>query len=351
MLSRLNFEILSELYKNRLNLFELPLKPSTRAKQFIGLFYGHIDGLNHQTIINALNIIKEKNITHVFIDGSNLGVMARAIHYHYPSVEIITFFHNVETCFFWGLLRSNKTLHAFTVFLVNYLSEKQSVRYSHKRICLSHRDSSMLNKIFSRGATHIAPMCVTDQLPDGFESSSESLSKGFALFVGGNFYANRIGIQWFVKHVVPHIDIKVCIVGKGLEKHRKDLDVPGKVTVIGAVDSLTEWYQNAQFVIAPIFDGSGMKTKIAEALMYGKKVVGTPEAFSGYEGIADQVGWLCRTVQEFVDAISIAQHETTVEFDPVLRDIYERDYSFGTAKWRLEKIISSSVSKEIQLCE
>ena len=38
----------------------------------------------------------------------------------------------------------------------------------------------------------------------------------------------------------------------------------------------------AALVIAPIFDGSGMKTKVAEALMHGKHVVGTPEAFSGY---------------------------------------------------------------------
>ena len=351
MLSRFNFEVLSDLYKSRLILFELSPKPVSKVGQFIGAFYGHINGLNHQTITTALNIIKEKSITKVFIDGSNLGAMVRAIKQHYPCVEIITSFHNVETRFFWGALSSSKTLHAFAVLLVNYFAEKKSVRYSHKRICLSYRDGALLKKIFSRGATHIAPMCVSDKWPDGFEPSSESPSKGFALFVGGNFYANRIGILWFVKHVVPHIDINVCIVGKGLEQYRKDLEIPGKVTVIGAVESLTEWYQKAQFVIAPIFDGSGMKTKVAEALMYGKKVVGTPEAFSGYEEIANQVGWICKTVKEFVSAISIAQHEIKIEFDPVLRDIYDRKYSFGAAKLCLEQIISSTSSKEIQLCE
>ena len=41
--------------------------------------------------------------------------------------------------------------------------------------------------------------------------------------------------------------------------------------VVGEVESLAQWYHDAYFVVAPIFDGSGMKTKVAEALMYGKE--------------------------------------------------------------------------------
>ena len=41
------------------------------------------------------------------------------------------------------------------------------------------------------------------------------------------------------------------------------------------VDCLETWYEKADVVISPIFLGSGMKTKTAEALMYGKPILGT----------------------------------------------------------------------------
>lgn len=71
----------------------------------------------------------------------------------------------------------------------------------------------------------------------------------------------------------PRIGLRICIVGHGVEEMRSRLERPGKVEVVGPVDGLDEWYLNARAVVAPIFDGSGMKTKIAEALMFGKRIV------------------------------------------------------------------------------
>ena len=70
-------------------------------------------------------------------------------------------------------------------------------------------------------------------------------------------------------------------------------------------------------VIAPIFDGSGMKTKVAEALMYGKRIIGTREAFSGYEDIAEEVGWVCNTKEEFVAALRTVEGESYPAFRPI----------------------------------
>ena len=164
-------------------------------------------------------------------------------------------------------------------------------------------------------------------------------SEKFALFVGGTFYANQIGIAWFVKYVVPHINIKIYIVGKGFERFKSKLEINGKVEVVGEVDSLAQWYQDAYFVIAPIFDGSGMKTKVAEALMFGNKIIGTPEAFSGYEAIADRVGCVCHSADEFVAAIESAGEIVKDSYDIELRKIYEERFSYQAAKLRLEKIL------------
>jgi glycosyltransferase involved in cell wall biosynthesis len=84
-----------------------------------------------------------------------------------------------------------------------------------------------------------------------------------------------------------------------------------------------------------------MKTKIAEALMYGKKIVGTPEAFSGYEEIADRAGWVCESADDFVDAIRRATDSVIEPFAPDLRALYEERHSYPAACSRLAKILGA----------
>jgi glycosyltransferase involved in cell wall biosynthesis len=141
--------------------------------------------------------------------------------------------------------------------------------------------------------------------------------------------------------VVPHIQIKTCVVGRGFEDLKHELEREGKVQVIGAVESLAEWYRNAHFVIAPIFDGSGMKTKVAEALMYGKKIIGTPEAFSGYEEIVAYAGHSCSTPDDFISAINAADGMVKEPFDTELRAIYESRFSLAAARVRLREILAA----------
>ena len=164
----------------------------------------------------------------------------------------------------------------------------------------------------------------------------------YLLFVGGGFYANQGGIEWFVRNVVPRIAIKTCIVGRGFDGFKALLEQSGRVEVVGAVEDLAPWYLNARLVVAPIFDGSGMKTKVAEALMFGKRIIGTPEAFSGYEDIADRAGLVCATADEFVAAIQrCGDLVDTPNENEERRSIYEDRYSFGAAERRLEEILNA----------
>lgn len=218
---------------------------------------------------------------------------------------------------------------------------RKSVRYGDKLICMSQRDSTLLQKVYGRSATHLSPMALRDKLSFKSKQCSDPPFNKFALFVGGVFYANVAGIRWFIKHVLSRIDIKVCIVGRGFEVFRVELEREGKVHVIGEVDDLSSWYRDAHFVIAPIFDGSGMKTKVAEALMFGKKVIGTPEAFSGYEDVVNLAGWSCSNADDFVAAISCAQSEVKLAYYPELRSLYEEKYSLQAAVSRFSAVLGT----------
>lgn len=340
LLCKLNHDALTAICGDALVVFELPPKRVEGLSGYLSAFQGHIDGLDATTIAGAVQVIKDVGVEKVFVDGSNLGGLVGVLKRRLPRVEVITFFHNVEARFFLGSVRTNKSVRSLAVFVVNYLAERKAVRYSDIRVCLSERDSRLLAVYYGRGATHISPMAMEDKMPEAFRSQSSLAPVSFALFVGGTFYANREGIRWFIGHVVPRIAVKICIVGRGFESLLSEFAMPGKVEVIGAVSNLADWYRRARFVIAPIFDGSGMKTKVAEALMFGKKVVGTPEAFSGYEDIAAQAGWVCETADEFVTAVNAASATIELGFDPKLRALYEGAYSFPAAQTRLRSILA-----------
>jgi len=339
LLMNINANILMGLYGSNLHVLELADNAPRGIMTVVKAFNGYIDGLNDEEERKALHLINEHGINIVFVDGSNYGQLIKCIKKRYPCVKIVVFFHNVEFRFFIGSLRHSRNFRALIIVLINYFAEKKSVSYADILITLSKRNSELLKKTYLREATHIAPMALEDKMPDGFADSTDKISKKYILFVGGSFYANREGITWFVRHIIPHINIKLCIVGMGFDSLRDKLEIPGKVEVIGAVDSLADWYKNAKYVIAPIFDGSGMKTKVAEAMMYGKKVIGTPEAFSGYEDIAPVAGWCCYSAEEFINAIQLANNAITTGFDNELRKIFIEKYSLAAAAMRMKSIL------------
>ena len=92
-------------------------------------------------------------------------------------------------------------------------------------------------------------------------------------------------------------------------------------------------------MIAPIFHGSGMKTKVAEALMHGKKIIGTSEAFVGYEDHRHKAGWICNNANEFVSAIDSANNSIDEYYDEDLRKIYKDNYSYESAIDKYKKIL------------
>ena len=340
LLCKLNHDILRNLFDDRCTVFELPKNTISGLKGIFNAFKGYIDGLTPNVMNNVIQIVQEKKINKIFVDGSNFGGFVKRVKKQFPDVQLVTFFHNVESRFFLGSLKQSKTSRALAVFLVNYLAERKSVKYSDKIVCINQRDSELLNKVYGRLATDLYPMSLEDKMPINYKSLPFNVTEKFALFVGGNFYANRVGIYWFVKNVAPHIAIKTYIVGRGFDKYRKDLETNNKVVVVGEVDSLAQWYHDAYFIIAPIFDGSGMKTKVAEALMYGKKIIGTPEAFTGYEGFTNQAGCVCFSAEDFVSAIDSSEKIVNSYFDKGLRRIYEENYSFMAAKCRLKDIMT-----------
>ena len=140
-------------------------------------------------------------------------------------------------------------------------------------ICLSARDGALLEKLYRRHADMMLPICMEDKLSKNIikEGKEEHGGKNL-LFVGSKFPPNVQGITWFVENVMPKLpECTLTIVGKGFEELKEQL-TRKNVIVIGGVDSLDPYYENAAAVVMALLYGDGLKVKTAEAMMYGKVI-------------------------------------------------------------------------------
>lgn len=340
MLSHLHRQCLEALCGADFLQVELRSEPVRGARAAAGALGGYVDGLTPDSEADVLAAIAQGDVGTVWLNGSNLGRLAKAVKKARPDVEVLSFFHNVEARFFLGAFREYRSLHALGVLTANYVAERMAARFSDRRLVLSERESAALARLYGRGGTDLLPMALEDRFERGAADVSSPRDGDYLLFVGGAFYANEAGIAWFAEQVAPHVAIRTCVVGRGLEQARAVLERHPNVEVVGPVDRLQPWYLGAKAVIAPIFDGSGMKTKVAEALMYGKRVIGTSEAFSGYEGLAAEAGRICRDRDEFVTAIAGLERADPPRFDPALRALFDRHHSREAAQARIEEILA-----------
>jgi hypothetical protein len=294
-------------------------------------------GLNtfHKKEIDDL--INTSNINNVFIDSSLLGVLSKIIKVKYPKITLITFFHNVEIKFFiQEVMKMKKYLFFYRIFLA-YISEKLVCKYSDKIIVLNKRDKNQLISIYKRKPDVLIPISLEDKyqvVPKNFMNE-----KKVGVFVGSYFYPNIQGIKWFIKNVLPFVDIQLIIVGKDMDILKQDVLVQNssKIIIHNSVPNLTEYYEKADFVILPIFLGGGMKVKTAEALMYGKFLFGTNEAFIGYN-ISDRIGLCCNTPIEMINGINSFNSKS--KYIAKSKELFIEKYSYQSTLKKFQNLFS-----------
>lgn len=326
--SKRNYKSICQLFGQencvdyKLQIFLSNMKFTDKLRKLMLIFKGYSNGSSDTINRKILAIIKQQSISHVFVDSSLNGKLVKLIKQSIPSIRIVVFFHNCEY-----LLVQQDFLNGNLVALARlyscYLNEKLTCKYADKIIALNQRDSDIINKYFHRSPDIQIPISLQDicDVHQLLSTQRREISELELLFVGSNFYPNVQGISWFIKEVLPWVNAKLIIIGRNLKGVIPDSEP--KVTLLSNVEDLSCYYYKADVVIAPIFKGSGMKVKIAEAMMYGKPIIGTTEAFQGYRLSEDM--FLANDANEFVQIINTIQR---LRFSESVRELYVNQYSF-----------------------
>lgn len=304
-----NIKLLKNIYKDNTYIYEINHKAPSAFNKFRNIFNllcGNDRGIKESDYEKILSIIKEKNIKDVFISTSLYGKLVQRIKINNPEIRIISFFHNIEVHYNAEELKFSKGVNWIKRIITSKIrntNELYTVQKSDIIITLNNRDSLMLYKIYNRKSDLILPSSFDDLYDSSKAKKYVPLrnNKINLLFIGVNFFANTNGVKWFIDNVLYNIpNAHLTIAGRDMDKAFIESK---QVSVFGYVDDLSNLYYSADIVILPIFNGAGMKTKTAEALMYGCPVVGTSEAFEGYDFDITKVGCVVNTASDMISSI------------------------------------------------
>lgn len=230
-------------------------------------------------------------------------------------------------------------LKAYPSFKLVLERERVVANLADCNIVHNERERNAFYKYYQKEPDMYLPVFIADKFKN-MDSYKNPGYEGFSLlFIGSKFGPNLSGLKWFVENVMPHSNknVHLYVVGQGMEFLREEvLYQQERIHIVGEVEKLEPWYYYSDLVIEPIFEGDGMKTKTVEAMMFGKTILGTDEAFCGYEGMDD---YLCNTVDDFIKRIENYRITGVEKVSKYVRSVYLEKYSESAVLGKMQKAI------------
>ena len=306
------------------------------ALYFLGNYFF---GLTPRKVSAIINELKTGGYDYLWVDRSVFGIIAKKARQAGFKGRIICFFHNMEPIYFDAKLP--KYLVGRRVVLnCARKNDRYCCNYADTVVALNDRDSCSLQKMYGRPADFVAPVMFKDRYAKDIYPLGNISSRSLCVFLGSYFPANTEGIEWFIREVYPYVNVSILIVGKGMEKLRTSLWLTPEIEIVSDAPQLEQYFKQADLMILPIFKGSGMKVKTCESLMFGKNIIGTDEAWEGYELDYDKAGGKCNTAAEFITRIKELQSVPVPRFNQYCREVFLEKYSDTLAPELFKNILS-----------
>ena len=344
-LTNMNLSFIRKIFSTK-NVEEYPVNDNSKKSRLLdkiifacNFFRNYHYGLTPSKVETILK--KMHNFDIIYIDRSIFGIIAKLLKKNGFKGKIITFFHNYEYQYFQDRLSSLNPLKVIIKKSVRN-NELFAVKYSDIIIALNERDNKLIESKYGRKADFLIPI----SFKNSYEPSSDIMQKKndkpiTCLFLGSYFAANVHGILWFVKNVFPYVNIRLQIAGKDIHKIQNKLPKSQNIELYSNVQDLCYFFENADIMILPVFKGSGMKVKTCEAMMYGKFIIGTTEAFEGYNVNYNKIGALANTKDEYIKAIEKFSSTNTLKYNEYARTFYLENHSEEVIYKKFEEILCS----------
>jgi glycosyltransferase involved in cell wall biosynthesis len=353
-----NIDVISLVGKNRIHENQSQNETilygfHSRLLLFVNCLLGFPTYLNFHVVEKILSIIKRRKPDLIFVDDSIFGILIKKIKDKYPSIPVISFYNDIKA-YLGKEWKDRAPLFKKPVYQAMIDNEKITASYSDINLVLNDREK---NRFLSSYGEH--PI----RILHSYMSSSEPLKQSSQLsvpleilFVGTYYYPNVNGIKWFIEQVCSGIPFPFHLTIAGSEMERAKNQIGSlylnkySISILENVPDLSTLYNASDVVICPIFEGGGMKTKVAEAMSYGKIIIASQESFFGYQENITQSLWnhyffLGEKVEDYLNALSyIRNTKGLFKFNEPVYDVFLHSYSEQYA----QKTLLDSINLAIQ---
>lgn len=167
----------------------------------------------------------------------------------------------------------------------------------------------------------------------------QSKSKDNIMVFHGNmgYYPNNEAMLYFINYLWQDVlkiypDYKLLIVGKNPSKELMKYNNINNIIITGYVDDVSIYLQKAKIGIYPLNSGSGMQTKILEALSVGLPSIATVYATNGLQNLGNDTIIVVEKYKDILDNIRLL-----TENDVIRKKLSENGHKFISKNYSWDK--------------
>jgi len=187
---------------------------------------------------------------------------------------------------------------------------------------------------------------------DYYQPSNEEYGPNL-LFTGTiRYFPNKDAILYFYNQIFPLIkdavpNVKFYIVGNLPPKKIRRLMSNEDVVVTGRVEDIRPYFARSAVFVCPLRSGSGMQTKILEAMAMGVPVVTTSMAFEALDATAGKDIIIADDAKTFAEKVIMLLKDKELRQNVAnsARALVERKYGWSSITKRMDIVYENILTR------
>lgn len=271
-----------------------------------------------------------------------------------PVDKVIVRAHNVEADY---SARNYEFHKSFSNYLDSRFAPRREAAILRKikhLVVLTDKDVARFAELYDLSGMNVVvdPVCI--EAPENVFFMSSDEHKPCTILLTGSlwFGPNYEGVKWFLQDVYPKLAFEKRVIIAGAHPNDELKAMASKLPDCEIIDTppmMEPYFREADFYIAPVFDGAGMKVKVAEAMSYGLPVIGTEHAFIGYDITGTDGLYQCTDAAAFAEAaneVAAWQDEARIRVRTDIRKLFEKRYSMKTSCDIFSRMVESVAGRK-----
>jgi glycosyltransferase involved in cell wall biosynthesis len=218
-------------------------------------------------------------------------------------------------------------------------------------IAVSEQDRQTFQRDYAWG--HVSAIDTAVDV-DYFRLRGNAEQPDRVVFVGSmDWLPNQDGVQYFLRHVWPHIrrarpSATFQVVGRNPPLDVQRLGGVDGVEIVGTVPDVRPYLAEAAVVVVPLLVGGGTRLKIFEAMAMGKAVVSSSIGAEGLPVTAGEHLVLADSSSDFAEAVTrlLDEPRCRLELGKAAHSLVTRRYGSETVARQFEQICQHAVYRQ-----